>query len=154
MCAHFWRRLFLTCCTHMHSIFVLYVCMKYKFLYVIRIGLPNCSLANLNSLISLSSYITPRRPNNSFYIFMNAQHCSLLPERKYNKLKFWSKSQKRNIEMICGESTTYTSEICPNMSTSFNNSIRKIVKTIREKGMGIAASCGRIIIDNTIVNSQ
>jgi hypothetical protein len=54
--------------------------------------------------------------------------------------------------MICGESTTYTSEICPNVSTSFSNSISKIVKTVRAKGMGIAASCGRIIIANTIVN--
>jgi len=54
--------------------------------------------------------------------------------------------------MICGESTTYTSEICPNVSTSFSNSISKIVKTVRAKGMGIAASWGRIIIANTIVN--
>ena len=52
--------------------------------------------------------------------------------------------------MICGESTTYTSEVCPNVSISFNNSIRKIVKTVREKGMGIAASCGRIILDNIV----
>ena len=56
--------------------------------------------------------------------------------------------------MICGESTTYTSEVCPNVSISFNNSIRKIVKTVREKGMGIAASCGRIIFVNTIVNED
>ena len=50
-----------------------------------------------------------------------------------------------------GESTTYASEISPNVSTSFN-SIRNIVKTIREKGMGIAAICGRIILDSTVVN--
>ena len=62
----------------MRSIFVLYVCMKYKFMYVIRIGLPNYSLANLKSLLSLSSYTTPKRPKILYINIYNISACTTL----------------------------------------------------------------------------